>query len=86
MPKHVKDLDITFDAQAFAWNTGKTLRGVTFNRKEGEWMVVVRATTRKGKPVVSFVSGKDLRAVWAAWVSCASGRDAKDWWHTDKYA
>jgi len=86
MSRYHHQLDIDVSPKDFAWATGKVLRGITLKRKDDGWLVVVRATTKRGSPVVSFASGKVLRKVWANWLDICMDRHGELMWHKDKYA
>lgn len=82
--RHGMWLDL--DRKEFAAETGMRLRGVTITAKDTEYLIVVRATTRKGKRVVAFASGKSVRKAWRNWVDMAAGRHGKHVWLRDFFA
>ena len=82
--RHGMWLDI--DRKEFAAETGMVFRGLTVTAKDQEYLISIRATTRKGKRVVAFASGKSVRKAWRNWVAMASGRHGRHVWLRDFYA
>lgn len=63
----------------FSWYTDHTLAGLTITKKDGRWLLVVKATTPKGKGVVAFFDGKDLDTVVDQFIYHLSHKPGISW-------
>ncbi len=79
-------LAFNVDPHEFAHLTGFTLTGIVLKRQKGEWLLVVKAITRSGDPVVAFTSGDSIGGIWGMFVELQGTRYARGAWLKDKYA
>ena len=64
------------------WTTGMVFTGLTLSKKAEGWMLVVRATGKKGA-MVTFLNAPTLTAVWRLlWVMLYKGRIK---WKVDQF-
>lgn len=74
------------DPQVFAYETGIHLRGYSVSRRDGEWQVIFRGTTRAGKKVYCLYVAVDLGDALGGLFDAVTGKGGSRYWYPDKYA